>query len=300
MTWADFDQDSALERAVLEKSLPLAATKGNGKSSAVIDMAIATTAIFLSATDHLGASPAGCVDLLGIRPLLVGTAWRVMDLLIEEALAQAGEKPKGSKWAITGKGSKAQHALSRIGRPANLPSHAWDAFTETYVKTVDLRHSLVHRKAFTDSGGALIGVDDAGNRIDPVSPGEQEALGRTALRAAQAVTANKPDDRVAADLTRQLGYLTTIHGIALPAVAFTESLPQVTFIIDADPAAAGRYSLDVPAARARAQRTFPETTYADMVLQFRDRIGLELRGRLETAPDAVVSIDPDSPPSWLA
>jgi hypothetical protein len=39
---------------------------------------------------------------------------------------------------------------------------------------------------------------------------------------------------------------------------------------------------------------------AQLIVQLQDRPGQELRGRLEHAPDQVVSIDPAAPPSWLS
>jgi hypothetical protein len=59
----------------------------------------------------------------------------------------------------------------------------------------------------------------------------------------------------------------------------------------------GRYSLDVPALKKR--QPFQAAAHADLVVQFRDRPGQDVRGRLEDAPDETVIIDPDNPPRWL-
>jgi hypothetical protein len=40
VTWADFDTNSALERDVLLRCLPLAATESTGSSRITIDMAV--------------------------------------------------------------------------------------------------------------------------------------------------------------------------------------------------------------------------------------------------------------------
>jgi hypothetical protein len=260
-------------------------------------MTAKTVSVQFSSTGTPGSSPSECVELLGIRPLLVGTAWKVLDLLLETALGLAGEVGDGrdGTWTIK---RKVEHANTLIARPANLAPLAWEALMRTYAKTEDLRNSLVHRTVYADTSGALVGVDRAGRQITPVTPDEQEALGRAVLRAAQLVTAAQPDNRVTADLIRQLGYLVGVHGVALPAVALVDSLPQITVIIDPDPATPGRYTLD--ASEVRALAPFDGLVYADLVVQLRDRPGQDLQGHLELAPDEARAIDPAAPPDWLS
>jgi hypothetical protein len=53
---------------------------------------------------------------------------------------------------------------------------ARQALTATYVKTVQLRHSLVHRAAFTDPSRVLVGHNEQGNHLRPVTPEEREAF----------------------------------------------------------------------------------------------------------------------------
>jgi hypothetical protein len=85
MTWSEFDISTALERDVLWRALPLVATESTGESHAVVDMgepgarmfADVDATIFSTFHEVVGPNPGGCVDLLQIRPLLVGTAWKV-------------------------------------------------------------------------------------------------------------------------------------------------------------------------------------------------------------------------------
>ena len=43
--------------------------------------------VSIGLADSMGASPEGCVELLGIRPLLFGTAWKVLDLFMDSLMA---------------------------------------------------------------------------------------------------------------------------------------------------------------------------------------------------------------------
>jgi hypothetical protein len=194
--------------------------------------------------DTFGATPERCIDLLQIRPLLFGTAWKVLDMLVEAALATAGETPdlNHGRWSIGGKDGKASKARASVGRPAALNPRPWQALMLTYVTTVEVRHSLVHRSVFADSSGSLVGHDRRGNRVRPVTSAEQEALGRAALRASQLVLAAAPDERAEADLTRQLGQLVGVHGVGLPSVKLYDALPEITVVVGIDPAAPARYA----------------------------------------------------------
>lgn len=169
----------------------------------------------------------------------------------------------------------------------------------TYAETSELRHSLVHRAAFTDSATqALIGHDRNGGRLRPMSVIEQEAFIRAVLRAAGLVVAASREERHEDDLVHQLGQLAGIHRVALPQLSADLRLSRLTVIIPADSANPGCYLLDVPAVKVEwGQR---DRRWVDLTVQFPDRPGQELRGRLEHAPNATVSIDPAAPPGWLS
>jgi len=295
MSWIDFKFSSALERDLLQRALPLLPIVSDS-SRAIIDLAADSAGIAISVSDTVGPTPAGCIELLGLRPLLVGAAWKVVDLLLEAALDEAGLQPDNARnWTIK---AKIKHAGAGDGRPKVLNVEIWRALTLTYVETEQLRHSLVHRRAYTDASSALVGTNGSGGPLRPLAPVEQEAFVRSALRAAQLVVAANPDSRVEADLIRQLGALDGLHGQALPAVTLLDSLPEITVVVDPEAGETDGYVLDVPALLRR--QPFQGQTHADLVVQFRDRPGQDVRGRLEDAPSEIVIIDPDSPPMWLS
>lgn len=255
MTWADFDSDSSLERDLLSRALPLVPTASDGSSGVVIDMAANTAKAAMTFNATIGPTPGGCVKLLAIRPLLVGAAWKVVDLLFEHALADVGltpDMPRG--WSIK---RKVSHAAAGDAQPTQFVAATWSALTKTYAETAELRHSLVHRRAHIDAMDALVGVDDAGAPLRPLSADEQEALARAALRSAEIVTSPTADERTAPDLDRQLNLLAGVHGEALPMVTMTDSLPEITAILDPD--ADGRYPFACqrsrPASHSRKLRT---------------------------------------------
>src|SRR4051794_26235983 len=89
MAWSDFDDASALERDILERALP---TVSSTAQLVTIDPKVPTH-VAINVTDGSGPTPTGCVEFLALRPLLVGAAWKVIDLLLDEALDQAGVPP---------------------------------------------------------------------------------------------------------------------------------------------------------------------------------------------------------------
>jgi hypothetical protein len=297
VAWPDFDVDSALERDVLRRALPLVPTVSDGTRRIAVDQTTDTVgaAITLGVAGVVGPTPSGCVDLLAIRPLLVGAAWKVIDLLLDTALEVANQKPPNNarNWRIEEKLPKAK---AREARPTSLSAQAWDALMATYVATYELRHSLVHRSVYTDAANAIVGRTRGGALLRPLAPVEQEALARAALRAADLVIAPVPDPRVEADLLRNLADLNGVHSVTLPAVQLGDSLPEITVIIGPDPNTPGNYLLDVPA----LSRHRPPSGYADLIVTTPDRPGQQLTGRLENAPDREISIDFDQPPAWLS
>ncbi len=238
MSWSDFDAASALERDVLQRALPLVPTASDGSARVVIDVAADRADVAIGVTDVLGATPSSCIELLAIRPLLVGAAWKTLDLLLEEALLQGGFTPSSNRgWTID---SKAKRARAGDAKPTAIGMQAWRALMRTFAWTVDIRHSLVHRRAHTTPSGELVAVDRAGNAVGSLTVEEQEALARAALRAAELVIGATVDNRVEADLVRQLGVLSRLHAEKLPTVSLPDSLPEVVVILDPGPTDPGQ------------------------------------------------------------
>lgn len=295
MAWTDFDTATALERDVLRRALPAVPSSGQSCARATLEPGQAVrTAI--GVTETIGTTPEGCVERLALRPLLVGAAWRVLDLLLEEALDQAGVPPDQRRgYSIDFKQHQAQGAAVR---PTQLAASVWGPLMAAYDATFEIRHSLVHRRVHTDATGALVGIDRSGQTLRPMPPNGQEAFARAALGAAEQALATTSDARSDARLLRDLADLAALHGHSVTTAGVPDVVPELTVFVDLDPAHSGCYMLDM--ADVRARNPFRAGgDHADLIVAPRDRPGQELRGRLEDAPNAVVAIDPDAPPPWL-
>ena len=75
--------------------------------------------VALNLGDTIGPTPTGCIELLQVRPLLVGTAWKVLDLLLETALDLVPlRRDRNHHWSID---AKVKHARANTGRPPAIP-----------------------------------------------------------------------------------------------------------------------------------------------------------------------------------
>ncbi|EWM16807.1 hypothetical protein [Kutzneria sp. 744] len=296
MSWTDFKTDAALELDLLQRAAPLVPTRGSGDARATLDIATGKIHAAVSVVDFLGPSAESCVGLLRIRPLLIGAAWKVLDLFLEEAFRQVGEQPDQSR----GFSIKHKRKLARdfVGAPAFLPQDVWQAVALTYDQTADLRDSLVHRRVHLDGADTLIGRDSKGGKLRPMSAAEQEAFVHAVLRLAEAADHQRSDLRTVADLSAQFSTLKALHKVALPGTGTPiESIPELTVIVDPESDGSG-YLLDMPYIRTRTP--WQGSLYCDLIVTFRDRPGQNLHGHLEEAPEKIVLVDPGQPPSWLA
>ena len=235
------------------------------------------------------------MELLGIRPLLTGTAWKVLDLLVEAALDHAGLKPAsgGNRWTIRAKVAKAD--VMPMPRPTNFDSLAWDTLMHTYAGTEQLRHSIVHRRVTTDRNNALVG-EDGGKTLSPMSVAEQIALAMAVISARSLALAPTGDSRIEGQFHHLK--LTARHHIStLPDVAGEDAFPIVTVTIDANAGTPDLFTLDVP--RLKDLLEPDKVSAADLFIIFRGRPSEQLSGRLEDAPDAKIELDVRRPPAWL-
>jgi len=296
VSWADFDQASGLERDMLLRALPLVPTRSSDAWRMKIDLSAPDPVQAQVAMDEIvGATPEACIDLLRIRPLLFGAAWKVLDLLLEEAFSQANEVPDLSRgYSI---GEKGRIARSGAGRPTKISVDVWSAITLTYDATRVLRDSLVHRRVYIDQTGSLVGLDAGGGRLAPLSAAEQEALARMTMRASEVVL-GPVDSREEIDLRYQLTVLERLHKVSLSPGGLPPRIPEITVVVDPTNVGADTYMLDVQ--QVIGNYPFAGNAYADLIVEFRDRPGQVLRGRLEDAPQSIETIDPAQPPSWLS
>lgn len=294
--WHDYEVASELEADVLRRALPLTPTTSDGTNWAVIDLAANQVNIGVGVGGVLGPTPAGCLELLAMRPLLVGAAWKVLDLLVEAALDAAGFPPdQGVRWSISG---KVGHAKARAACPPQFGPSVWAPLMALYVETTDLRHSLVHRRAQTDSTGSLVGVDANGSPLRPLTRSEQDAFARVALQAREMAIAPTGDPRVESELVRHLSQLGGVHQAWLPSVATGDGVCVIRVIVDPLAGRPDHYPVDLDFVRQR--QPFQAARWIDLTIEPRDRPGVVLAARLEDSPTGAHVIDMTSPPAWLS
>lgn len=308
-TWGNvrevFIDSTALELDLLGRALPLSPLAATGDVRIRVDqghvhLGVAAEPVRVHVTlglaDSIGASPQGCVELLGIRPLLFGTAWKVLDLFMDVLMAN-NQLPTSylGRYSIAAKVRSA-----RSGQLAQdlLEQGTWDALRHAYAATDQLRHSLVHRRVTVDEHGTLTGHDERGVALAPtLSLDEQEAMARAAQRLGEAASQGLPvDARTERDLGAWLTRLSALHGVSLGAGEPLAVIRELTVVVYRDPESRA-YLLPVP--ELWALPNLAGDGAVDLVVEFSDQPGIIARGRLEDAPTEVVQLSPAALPSWL-
>lgn len=290
----EFAERVALERNMLMRAMPLIPSEGSGIKLTVHQPGGNTGVhIQVRTVDSLGATPKGCIEMLGIRALLFGAAWKVLDASMDVGLARAGVLPdRGRDYSI---GKKVRDAPSAT--TSFLDHGTWQEVCRIYTATAELRHSLVHRHVHTDSTQALVGMGRDGAELDPVSVEVQERFIRVALRLCETADQSpRVDSRTANDLAAALARLPWTVGNST-GIAMPDVIHEVLVILG--PESEGAYTLDIPALRQNPNLV--GKPYADVAVEFVGSGGVTAYGRLEDAPDEAVYLraDPASWPSWL-
>lgn len=302
-TIPDYDDATAFERLALTY-VPLGSTQS---SPDLIDLELRSdgTAHFTRGfTEDLGA--AAVTEVLGrFRPLLFGAAWKVLDLLVELALSQSNyPTPKNGRVTIDAKIKAVSSGWPAPGLggtrrscrpPASLDPQPWKVLAATYAKTHQVRHALVHRRVDVDHAGHLIGTNDQGTPLTPVSSQAQEALCRAAQRAATTVINRGMTVREGSDLAAQLDQLAALHGEPLLGGVAAGHVERVR--VHAVSTADGRWQLDLPSwQQGIAAKT--SDPWVDLEIQG-PQGGRGMLAHLEDIPAGVGFIDPNAPPGWV-
>ncbi|WP_152551438.1 hypothetical protein [Polycyclovorans algicola] len=292
---ADFEDATVFELYVLEKLHP-AIEKHQGAS---LDLrggsTIAGTRISISATASMsGAAESRLKDQ--VAPLLFGSAWKLLDLLLEFALNKAGLTPNRRDWTIA---EKQQHALNGAGDCTLLgcvPA-VWDAMCRVYGATVEHRHCLIHRTAAVDDvTGSLQGVDRNGQQLRALSRDEQVAFAKVASLAARGVIVGGIDQRSEDHLKYQLDQLVNHSGCATFGVGGSSAPVEIELeLLEED----GSHYLDLTDVMTKARRTFPTVAHFDLVIDVPGESGRKLVANAENCPAGKTKIDLSSLPAWL-
>jgi hypothetical protein len=237
-----------------------------------------------------------------VRPLLFGAAWKILDLLVELALANARIPPDNKKtgeYRITTKQSEAPKGIC-----PSLSSHpqAWAAIAEIYGNTAELRHCLVHRTATVATpSGEFNGTNKSGIPLQPLTSVEQDSFCLLALICSEAVIAANAGKLSKRQYLRIAGHLDQLHlHHSAPRLGGIAATSIIRVDVKAVATASG-FELDTDLIRPAAIRRTPNAAHAFLDVYVHDPNGHHptLCGSLEDAPPGVSSIDFASPPAWL-
>jgi hypothetical protein len=285
----EFEEATAFERWALAALVPLPTTRPHTAvkdlQANAVRVAVGTTVVRV----YAGGVTEVHVDL---RPLAFGAAWKVLDLLLELALSQAGVGSFG-RVAIRTKVGHASKGSGVCG-PLTQDARVWATLTGAYSATEQIRHSLVHRRAQVDQAtGELEGQDEHGQALTPINADHQEAFCRAVQRAAHAALNQSISQRERADLAWNLDQLEQLHG--RPLLGGRQMQPP--------PLGLARTSMKDDRALVNAsalldelRRNFPDRTAYDATFALPD--GRHLLVELEQAPPTEVSVDLNEPPPW--
>lgn len=294
-TLKDFTDSSVFERGILDTLFPFI----EDQATVTLDLRDGTqpSTIYTMDSEDIGERPRQIL-ISQLRPLIFGVAWKTLDLLFELAFYQDKFKPKKRKkrWSFE---AKSHHAQQYHGKclPLSSKTDIWHRLCNLYVGTVEVRHSIVHRRFILSTSGDMIQFrDEKGKSLPDVTTIEQEAFCRTVQRAVSACVTSQFNNRDRLDLAWWLDQLIVHH--KLGALGGSPAQPVERIQIEATMTPSG-YIADLAHASCEAQRIFPGRPYFNVEIHFPGNWPPPLTGRLEEAPkQSAVPIDPNSPPSW--
>ncbi len=285
----EFDDATAFERWALEGLVPLPAARPHSAVKDIDNNAVRVMAGTTVVRVYAGGVKEVHVDL---RPLAFGAAWKVLDLLVELALSQAGFACP-DQVTITEKVKQARAAAGE-SPPLTGEAELWRTISATYAGTEDIRHSLVHRRAEVNrSSGELMGRNRHGHQLPPISAAQQEAFCRAVQRAAHATLTGLLSPRERSDLAWNLDQLAHLHG--QQPLGGREMAPAPLGIARTR-MSGGSVLVDASAILTELRANFPDRAAYDATFELPD--GRHLLVELEQAPATEVAIDPDSLPTW--
>lgn len=289
-TLDEFEESTAFERWTLEALVPLPPRRPHRRSKDVATNHMRVTAEPAVARLYAGGVQEIHVDL---RPLAFGTAWKVLDLLLELAFVNAGTTSTTGRLSIR---TKQNLAAQRHGNlpPLTADRALWRTLTGLYAGTTEARHSLVHRLAKVDRAtGALTGHDENGQALVPITAEQQEAFCRAVQRAATAALTRRISPRERSDLAWQLDQLQARH--QQPVLGGVQFQPPVLLIVPAH-LSGGQLVIDIPALLQAAQSSWPDR-HIDARFSLLD--GRHFIAEVESAPTSVNTVNLNNPPDWL-
>jgi len=296
-TTEDFCESVQYELKVLSQLFPLF-TDEMGTSLDLREAIQGTgpAKVGMNAVFKMGGEDKSCQGILA--PLAFLSSWKVIDLLIELALADGGFKPEGRRnaWPI---GSKVELAGRAPGNQLfGISVEVWHAICSAYKYTEEHRHCLVHRKAsFTEQPLRLTGRDRRGRDLQPLDEQELHAFVHLAQLLGIGLIEGAMSERSKAQLCYVLQQLCRHTGFELPRGVPLG--PAVSVYMCLQPCERRELYADFAYVHRKIARTM-SAYLADVWIDVPNEAGYRLFGHLERIPSEKVTIELDALPPYLS
>jgi len=267
---AELAQDLSFEKWTLDESL-LAMPD---PTRDVIDLRGPNAIIGAHAVSSLSGDAVAAFRDKVLLPLLFGSAWKILDLIVERAWQAQGGPPKPQI------ADKLRRTLSNPSESAAVvcgDQRILDRILAVYRNTLALRHALIHRRVSRLPDGGL--AEPAGSHL---SRDEILALCLVSRRLPE-VAGCTLDNRTIGELAWHINQLARVH--EEPDLTDAYAPRPIDIVKVAAVERNGRLTVDVDRAKSKARSVNSGFPFADLQIYLPDRETLAVECRLEDAPD---------------
>jgi len=293
----DFANATEYERLVLDRFFPLFPDEGGGGTLDLRQAMQEEGPAIIGMTSVIKVFSDGGDSLRMLAPMAFASAWKVLDLLVELALAQGGFQPhrRDKGWAISCKVKLAKQAPG--DKLLGIDSTAWSSVCDAYASTAEHRHCLTHRRAsFTEQPLRLTGKDRWDKALQPLEDKEIRAFVHLAQLLGRGVLEGKMAERTIGQLRFLLQQMSQHTGYQLPGGVPLGPIVSVFMCLQPDEEKG--WLADFDYVHQKMARTMPDYL-ADVWIDIPNESGYRLFGQLEQLPKENVAIQLDSLPSYL-
>jgi hypothetical protein len=232
------------------------------------------------------------VDRFRIRllSLFFGAAWKVLDTVVEVAIASDIRANGRSPWQPAEKEKLLNAGIGADMPP--VPSDIWRACVQLYINSIEVRHSLVHRTAQVKPNGDLVGETKAKTSLPPVTLRQQAAFCELAQFVALCFETGSMTNRQRHRCLGRLGVLQSLHGLSDLPLGREGEVIRLKYRLADDGL------LPIAKIKSHVAGAAPGYGGIDLELSRPDLVGV-LRGELDDVAGESLFIDIASPPPWL-
>jgi hypothetical protein len=267
---AELSRDISLEKWILDESL----LAHPASTQDAIDLRGPNAIIGASCSDSLAGSAVTEFRDKVLLPLLFGTSWKLVDLIVERAWQAQGGPPKPQ---IAQKVQRTVSNPTEIAAVIGCDQCILDRIMAVYRNTSQLRHALLHRRVSRSDDGGLVG--DFGQRL---TKDEILALCKLSRRLPEGIGA-AIDLRTRGELAWHLNRLPRVHGQGELPDAYAPRTIDVVLVsaMESD----GVWVVDIDRAKHKARSVNGGFPCADLQVFLPSQSTPVVECRLEDAPD---------------